>query len=132
MDILLYGFGNGFNAFCTKLFCFDEKPNKSRYDIIAVSEQLENSEKLTCGLLLAPRKMIYTLPVSADSVLTLGMGDDSTISFSSITYDTAMLSVNRCFSIFGSRYMFGERRVDFRENHTVYENLVLNALGMLL
>ncbi len=132
MDILLYGFGDGFNAFCSGLFCFDVSPRKTRYDIIAVSDLTDKTCRMSCGLLLAPRKMIYTLPIMAESVLTLGMDDDSAISFSSITYDTAMLSVNRCFSIFGSRYMFGERKVDFRESCTVYENLVLNALGMFL
>ncbi|MGM9658871.1 MAG: hypothetical protein ACI3W9_07795 [Eubacteriales bacterium] len=108
--------------------CADTEPRKAEYELLLIGEsgefhgKLERAETVVC-----PRRVTLDRPLPCSMAVTCGMTEDCTVSFSSISENSALLSLSRPFS--GRRPC--DVRVKLRQGVSVYENLVLQAVRIL-
>lgn len=131
-DILLFGFQPPFHEFARQLFDFKTNISHNEYDIIVMGETGSDTVgDLTCGTIICPQSMKLNGRIKCKNVITCGMNTRCTLSFSSITYDKALLSINRRIDLEAGSIHQCEKPVDYYEPLTVYENLVLQGLNIL-
>jgi len=131
-NILLSGFQPPFLEFARQLFDFKTEIDISEYDIIVMGESGSDIVgEISCGFIICPQSMKLNGRIKCKSVITCGMNTRCTLSFSSIAYDKALLSINRRIDLEEKSIHQCEKPVDYYEPLTVYENLVLQALNIL-
>lgn len=132
LRILLSGFQQPFLEFAHQLFAFEEKMEPCNYDIIVMGESGSDlSGEITCRTVICPQSMKLNGKIKCKNVITCGMNTRCTLSFSSITFDKGLLSVNRRIDLALRSIHQCEKPVDYYESLTVYENLTLQALQIL-
>lgn len=131
VDVLFLGFGA---SFLNKMdSCrYDVVPKKSFYDIIAVSEK-GNFEPchVSGGVLFCPQNSFLAEGIRCPVCVTCGMSRMCTLSFSSVRYDSAMLSLSRRIDGRGFSLLQGDCNVKYDSGLTLYENLVSSGLEMI-
>ncbi len=131
-DILLYGFQTPFIDFASQLFRFETVMRRSRYGIIAIGETGgEIDGNITCGFIICPQNIQLSGKIKCSGIITCGMNTRCTLSYSSIDYDKALLSINRRIDLEDKSIHQCEKPVEYYEPLTVYENLVLQGLNIL-
>lgn len=131
-DILLSGFQTPFIDFASQLFRFETEMNKNYYRIIAIGETGgELDGNIACGFIICPQSVQLSGKIKCSGIITCGMNTRCTLSYSSIDYDKALLSVNRRIDLEDKSIHQCEKPVAYYEPLTVYENLVLQGLSIL-
>jgi hypothetical protein len=131
-DILLYGFQTPFIDFASQLFRFETVMRRSRSGIIAIGETCgEIDGNITCGFIICPQNIQLSWKIKCSGIITCGMNTRCTLSYSSIDYDKALLSINRRIDLEDKSIHQCEKPVEYYEPLTVYENLVLQGLNIL-
>lgn len=131
-DILMSGFKKPFLDFAGQLFVFTTENNSLKREIIVVGEAGSDIDgEITCDYVVCPQSIKLAGKIKCKSIITCGMNTRCTLSFSSISYDKALLSVNRRIDMGQKSIHQCERPVDYYEQLTVYENLVLQSLSIL-
>lgn len=103
-------------------------PQKEKYGLLLLGET-----GTMCGAvnaadtLICPGKIFLPFAVECRQVITCGMRQTDTLSFSCINDDRAVLSLSRSVE----NTQPGEVCVRFRKNLSVYENLVYQALRLV-
>ncbi|HBR30738.1 MAG TPA: hypothetical protein DD733_01510, partial [Clostridiales bacterium] len=87
--------------------------------------------EVSCEYVICPQSLELGGKIKCNGVITCGMNTRCTLSFSSIAYDKALLSVNRRIDHRNRSILQCEKHVDYYECLTVYENLVLQGLQIL-
>lgn len=132
LNILLSGFKPPFLEFAHQLFNFETKIISNNYNIIVMGESGSDlTGEISCSYIICPQSMKLSGKIKCKSVITCGMNTRCTLSFSSITYDKALLSINRRIDLDGKSIHQCEKPVDYYEPLTIYENLVLQGLSIL-
>lgn len=125
-DCLATGFSDAFHKAIN--FKADTFPAKNEYTLLLVGEEgnfepgVKRAETVIC-----PGKINLPFAVRCVRVVTCGMRPGDTLSFSCIDGDRAILSLAR---IVGKAYP-GEVGVKYRNELTLYENLVYQALRLI-
>lgn len=131
-SILLSGFQPPFLEFARQLFSFDIDLFNEKYDILVMGESGGDIKKdIECRYVICPQSMKLDGIIKCRNVITCGMNTRCTLSFSSIDFNKALLSVNRRIDLEQKSIHQCERPVDYYEPLTVYENLVLQGLTIL-
>lgn len=131
-DILLSGFHAPFIGFASQLFQFDTEKRKDYYRIIAIGETgSELDGNISCGFIICPQNIQLSGKIKCSGIITCGMNTRCTLSYSSIDYNKALLSINRRLDLDGRSIHQCEKPVEYYEPLTVYENLVLQGLSIL-
>jgi hypothetical protein len=131
-NILLSGFQAPFIDFASQLFGFETKIQKDYYHIIAIGETgSELDGNISCGFIICPQSMKLSGKIKCNGIITCGMNTRCTLSYSSIDYNKALLSVNRRIDLDDRSIHQCEKPVEYYEPLTVYENLVLQGLYIL-
>lgn len=130
-DTLLLGFGENFISHCGQKD-FDTSPKKEYYDFIAVSEKgIQNKGNVSGGILICPQNASSISGISCPIAVTCGMSRKSTLSFSSVRYDEAMLAVSRRIDGKDFSLFQGDCKAKYESDLTLYENLVIDGLGLI-
>jgi len=131
-DILLSGFNQTFLDFAKQLFKYKLNNGSNEFDIIVMDESGGDIfNDINCKYIICPPSIKLHGKVKCNSVITCGMDNKCTLSFSSIDYDKALLSINRRIDLKIKSIHQCEKPVDYYEVLTVYENLVIQALSIL-
>lgn len=131
-DILLSGFHAPFIKFASQLFRFETANQKDYYRIIAIGETgSELDGNISCGYIICPQNIQLSGKIKCGGIITCGMNTRCTLSYSSIDYDKALLSINRRIDLEDKSIHQCEKPVEYYEPLTVYENLVLQGLSIL-
>ncbi|HAN20916.1 MAG: hypothetical protein A2Y15_02870 [Clostridiales bacterium GWF2_36_10] len=132
LDILFSGFQPLFMEFAQQLFNFETEITRNEYDIIVIGESGGDlTGEISCNYIICPQSMKINGRIKSKSVITCGMNTRCTLSFSSIAYDKALLSINRRIDLESRSIHQCEKPVDYYEPLTVYENLVVQGLNIL-
>lgn len=111
---------------------FETSVKQKYYDFIILSEkQNENNAPLSCSVLLCPQNNIIRKNIKCDTAVTCGMSKKSTVSFSSVRFDEAMICISRRIEGEGFCLFQGESKVIYDADLTLYENLILNVIKMI-
>lgn len=125
-DCLAVGFSEGFLN--TIPYKSDTVPKKSKYSLLLINEGcvinslIYKAETVICPCIIAIRQ-----PIKCNRIITCGMRPSATLSFSCIGEDRAILSLTRMVG----KANPGEVGVRYRQDLTVYENLVYQALRLI-
>ncbi len=125
-DCLAIGFSNEFLN--TIRFKTDVFPLKDEYNILLIGEDgtvergVRKAETVIC-----PGKINLPFAIGCNRVITCGMRQSDTLSFSCIDGDRAVLSLTRTVG----KAFPGEVGVRYRKELTLYENLVYHALRLI-
>jgi hypothetical protein len=131
-NILFSGFQAPFIDFAKQLFSFENEIKKDDYNIIVIGEAgSELDGNISCRFIICPQNIKLSGKIKCTGIVTCGMNTRCTLSYSSIDYDKALLSVNRRIDLDGRSIHQCEKPVDYYEPLTVYENLVLQGLYIL-
>lgn len=131
-EILIIGCKKPFLEFSKQLFDYETEIKKSYYDFIVMGETGSKVNfNISCGIAICPQSLKLNGKIKCGGVVTCGMNTRCTLSFSSIDYDKALLSINRRIDFDRNSIQQCEKPVDYYESLTIYENLVLQALNLL-
>lgn len=106
----------------------DTQPCRKEYKLLILNENgvldtnIEKADAVIC-----PSRLTVNTPLRCTRIITCGMSADSTVSFSCIEENRALLSLAR--EVNG--ILPGEVYVNFRKELSVYENLALQAARIL-
>ncbi|PKM61788.1 MAG: hypothetical protein CVU97_06740 [Firmicutes bacterium HGW-Firmicutes-21] len=132
LDILICGFKPLFLDFARQLFDIETQISQKDYKIIVIGESGGAvATDLSCGYIICPQSMELDGRIKCGGIITCGMDIKCTLSFSSIDYDKALLSINRRIDFDDKSIHQCEKPVDYYEQLSVYENLVLQGLNIL-
>ena len=123
-NCLALGFSEEFHRVITA----DKAPEKNKYLLLLINE--ENACKIPIGFaatVVCPDKISVTGVLRCENIITCGMSARSTLSFSSVGEDTAVLSVSRKVGNLSPC----ETVVTINKKMSLYENLVINAVRLL-
>ena len=123
-DCLALGFSNEFYGIVTA----DKVPAKEKYLLLLLNEEAACEIPVSfASTVVCPDKISVTGVLRCENIITCGMSARSTLSFSSVGEDTAVLSLSRKI---GDTFPC-EIRVSLFKNLSIYENLVINAVRLL-
>lgn len=125
-DCLAIGFSDAFHKALN--FKADTSPSKNEYTLLLVGED-GVFERGVCKAetVICPGRINLPFAVRCSRVITCGMRPSDTLSFSCIDDDRAVLALTR---IIGKAFP-GEVGVRYRNELTLYENLVYQALRLI-
>lgn len=127
-SMLLLGFGKDFVSKAGVGADIDTTPKKQYYDFIAVSERGVTPKQQVKGNVLFCPSGGGIPNVSCNTSVTCGMSRKSALSFSSVRFDEAMLSVAKRIDGKGWSLYQGDCRTSYDSDLTLYENLVLEGM----
>lgn len=106
----------------------DSTPKKDKYELLILNESgILNINIKEADTVVCPPCVTVGTPVLCKTVITCGMSPESTLSFSCIEEDRALLSLSRNVN----RLQPGEVYVKYRKELSLYENLALQAVRLL-
>lgn len=132
---VLYGFKKSFAGYLKAEFenlDFEIDPVSDEGELLIINENTVLSQsEIKTKILIHPETNEGNTEIYCDIAISAGMSEKCTVNFSSIEYDSAMLSVNREIECNGKKLLPGEFQVDYIEEMTIYENLIINILEII-
>ncbi|MDL2287022.1 hypothetical protein LJB90_00425 [Eubacteriales bacterium OttesenSCG-928-G02] len=120
------------NMLKSRSFLDIDDANSSTYDIIIISEYAgEEKSVYKTELLLLPELEEYNIKIECGVALNLGMNPTATINYSSVDYETAILSINREVEVFNKNMIPQEIKTEYNQNFSIYNNLLINILDII-
>ena len=107
--------------------------HEGKYDIVAIGESGcdLNRSSIKADIVLCPQDGNCKGSIECNGVISCGMSRRSTVSFTSIGEQKAMLAVNRSIRAGNRLTEQCEMHCPFDRNLSIYENLVLSAIRLL-